>query len=142
MNLEGGDGAGDDAENDDAGEGTSVLKGEATEPPSAEEAAKARSERISLIRARGYSEAFVSNAQRMVATFSRAADFLRLVGDLWESDQAADLTIEEKRLAEIDGAIREGRKSFERALELLDTATVVAPQPLPYRSFDPKADVN
>lgn len=132
-------------EDESEGEGA-ALEGaaglEAAGPPSAEEAAKARSERISLVRARGYSEAFVSNAQRMVATFSRAADFLRLVGDLWDSDEPADLTIEEKRLAEIDGAIREGRKSFERALELLDTATVVTPQPLPYRAFDPKANVN
>lgn len=127
---------GDELEDDDEGEP------EVETAESEERAAQARSERISRVRAQGYAEAFVSNAQRMLATFSRAADFLRLVCDLWDSDDPARLILEEKRLAEIDTAIREGRKRFEEALELLDCAAVLPPQPAPLLSADPKARVN
>jgi transcriptional regulator with XRE-family HTH domain len=128
----------DEVEDDDEDE----EEPEVATAESQERAAEARSKRISRVRAQGYAEAFVSNAQRMVATFSRAADFLRLVCDLWDSDDPARLHLEERRLAEIDTAIREGRKRFEEALELLDCAAVLPPQPAPVLSVDPKARVN
>ncbi len=81
-----------------------------------------------LLRLQGYARAFLANAHRLWGDLAAAdAEFAAATGQWGEGNQAAEYTLPEWRLLDLESSLRLAQKAWPATVRLLDRAIALAP---------------